>query len=517
MNLQEAAARAPFDLLVIGGGINGAAVAREAAIRGLRVALFEQDDFGFGTTWRSTRLIHGGLRYLEHGEVGLVFESLRERGRLLRERPHLVKPQPFVLPGGRFSRRPSWQMRIGLAAYDLLATGGSLPRHQSLTSAEVQHAVPGLGQKAPGGFSFYDARAVAPERIALELALEARNHGALIANHASVTTIGHTDGLVTGVTVVHRGEEFEFRGDHVINAAGPWVDAVNNTTGARLPRILGTTRGTHIAIELPAPLPDAAVLATARSDGRVFFALPHSGLLLVGTTDVRDEGDPGFVSPTRREAEYLLGEAQSLLPDYGITADMVRYAYAGLRPLLASSRGPESAITRKHAVVDHSLAGGPAGLYSVAGGKLSTYQPLAREALRAIGIHWGSNRATRPPARLAAGPGLEGRVLDHIDRYGHAAPAILGNAGRVICEHAGAVTAEISHAVRSELAASLSDVLMRRTGIAWHACRGLCCHREAAEIMASLLGWDASETAQQIAAYERDVAHHLPEWSDLSD
>ncbi len=515
MNEGEALSGRPFDVIVIGGGINGAAIAREAAVRGLRVALFEQNDFGFGTTWRSTRLIHGGLRYLEHGELRLVRESLQERARLLRERPHLVKQQRFVLPGGRFSRRPDWQVRIGLAAYDVLAYGGGLPWHRRLSGDALASLLPGMGHNVPAGFSFYDARAIGPERLALELVLEARDAGAVVANHTTVTGVLHSGGVVTGVTIEQAGARTDVAGHHVINAAGPWVDAVLRAAGEEGPRILGTTRGTHLAFELEESLPEVAAFSTAQSDGRVFFAVPHSGLLLVGTTDVRYDGDPGCVAPTRTEADYLLQEAQVLLPDYNLTPERVRYAYAGLRPLLASTGGPEAAITRRHAVVDHSNRGGPTGLYSVAGGKLSTFQPLAREALRAIGIGWGSNRAIPAPRPLGKGSGIEGRVLAHLERYGHAAPGLLRDAGKVLCSHAGAVTAEVGHAVVDEQATTLSDVLLRRMGLGWHSCRGLCCHREAADLMATLLDWDAGETARQVESFEADVRTNLPLWGEI--
>ncbi len=512
----EALSGRPFDVIVIGGGINGAAIAREAAVRGLRVALFEQEDFGFGTTWRSTRLIHGGLRYLEHGELRLVRESLQERGRLLKERPHLVKPQRFVLPGGEFSRRPGWQVRLGLAAYDALALGGGLPGHRAMSADDVALALPGMGDGAPAGFSFFDARAVGPERLTLELVLEARAAGAVVANHTTVTGVRQSGGVVTGVTIDRAGERIDVQGHHVINAAGPWVDAVLEAAGEDGPRILGMTRGTHVAFELEGPLPEVAALSTAQSDGRVFFAVPHSGLVLVGTTDVRYDGDPGCVAPTRDEVDYLLREAQALLPRYDLTAGRVRYAYAGLRPLLASTGGPEAAITRRHAVIDHSRRGGPTGLYSVAGGKLSTFQPLARETLWAIGIGWGSNRATAAPRPLGEGTGLEGRVLAHLERYGHAAEELLHGAGKVLCPHAGAVTAEVAHAVQHEEAATLSDVLLRRMGVGWHSCRGLCCHQEAAGLMAGILDWDAEETARQVGAFEADVRKNLPTLDEVT-
>lgn len=517
MNLEQAAEGPPFDAVIIGGGINGAGIARELALHGLRIALLEASDFGFGTTWRSTRLIHGGLRYLEHGELGLVRESLRERGRLLRERPHLVKPQPFVVPQLPWSRRPQWQFRVGLALYDLLARGGGLPRHGSVSPQELLARAPGMGGLAEsGGLSFFDARAVSPERVALELALEARDAGALVLNHARVTAIEVRRELVAGVQVEADGRTVSLAAPHVINAAGPWVDAVNGAAGVEGPRILGVTRGSHVAFELGESVTNAAVLATAKSDGRVFFALPHSGLLLVGTTDVRHGCGPDSVRPEASELTYLLEEAQNLFPRAGLTADHVRYVYSGLRPLLASPGKPEGAITRRHAVIDHGSRGGPAGLYSVAGGKLSTYRPLAMQVLRAIGIRpralgWHERRFPQGSGkRNAIGPQAE-----HLERYGAAAAAIARIGSATLCPHAGAVTGEVEHGVRNELATTVADVLMRRSGIAWHACRGLCCHRTVAALMAPLLGWDDARTEREALIYESELATHLPAWADV--
>src|SRR6185437_9103572 len=389
MNVAEAASGGPFDLVVIGGGINGCAIAEEAAARGLRTALFEATDFGFGTTWRSTKLIHGGLRYLEHGDVRLVFESLRERAWLLKTRPYLVKPQRFILPMLPWTRRPSWQLGVGLSAYDLLALYRGVPAHRRLSNAALRELAPFLPDETADGFTFYDARVIAPERLCLELALAARTHGALVANHATVTNIEADGRSVTAVEVEHNGQNYRFATTAVINAAGPWVDAVNRAANTGAPDLLSATRGAHILVELNERPSRDAIFSTAKSDGRVFFSVPQEELLLVGTTDDRFDGDPGAVRPTAADVDYLLSEARILLPGLDITRERIRSSYAGLRPLQKVKGGPEASISRRHAVIDHGKDGGPRGLYSVVGGKLSTFRPLAREAVATL----------RPPHR----------------------------------------------------------------------------------------------------------------------
>jgi glycerol-3-phosphate dehydrogenase len=236
----------------------------------------------------------------------------------------------------------------------------------------------------------------------------------------------------------------------------------------------------------------------------------------VGTTDVRHDCDPWAARPDAGELRYLLEEARALFPAVALAPELVRSAYTGVRPLLASTKSDAEAISRRHAVIDHGTRGGPAGLYSVAGGKLSTYRPLAMEVLRRIGR---SPEVVRAVASGSSGPALPGHlppaITDHLERYGAAAAAIARRGAEIVCEHAGAVVGEVEHAVKNEGATSVADVLMRRTGIAWHTCRGLCCHAGVAGLMAEMLGWDSLETERHVATYEREVARHLPAWDEI--
>jgi glycerol-3-phosphate dehydrogenase len=503
VRLEELASGPPLDAAIIGGGINGCAIARDLAHRGLRVALFEREDFGFGTTWRSTKLIHGGLRYLEHGDAGLVFESLRERRWLLRTRPHLVRPLRFMLPLLPWTRRPAWQLALGLTAYDVLAGRDGLPGHRRLSLDAARRGAPAMAAVS-GAFTFSDAMALSPERLALELALEAEQAGAAIFNHAPVTSIEVAAGRVAAISVGRRdaGEPVDIPVRAVVNAAGPWVDAVNALSGEGRRQLLGVTRGSHVVFEPPEGFVlKAAVLSTARADGRVFFAIPRDGLLVVGTTDERAEPCESSARPTLAEVDYLLSEAEALFPGAGLGRERVRYCYAGLRPLQQIPGGPEEAISRRHAVIRHGRAGGPEGLFSVAGGKLSTFRPLAADVARALG-------ATGDPGwpREAKAPSAGGRA----SIYGASATSVAGLGTDTVCPHSGLTEGEIRHSIRFEHASTLSDILMRRTGMAWSGDRGLCCHREAAAVAAPEVGWDEAAEAGQVAAFEADVRRNLP-------
>lgn len=514
MTLAELAAGPPLDLAVIGGGINGCAIAEEAAARGLRVALFEATDFGFGTTWRSTKLIHGGLRYLEHGDVRLVFESLRERAWLLKTRPHLVTPQRFLLPMLPWTRRPAWQLRTGLATYDMLAMYRGVPGHRRLSESRLRQLAPYLSSEADGGFSFFDARVHSPERLTLELALEARAHGAAIHNHAKVIGIAAAAGEVEAVEVNHGDSVYRIPARAVVNAAGPWVDAVNALGDLPQTELLGVTRGTHIVVELDESPGHDAVFSTAKSDGRVFFAVPQGELLLVGTTDERYEGHPSEIRPSSADIDYLLSEARELMPGRDITRERIRYAYAGLRPLQKVAGGPEAAISRRHAVIDHAKLGGARGVYSVVGGKLSTFRPLAEEIAARLGApkRYGSRGELAAPGWRDAllGSGLPKRALRHLRIYGSGIPSVLRLGTEPLCEHAPAIEGEIRHVVRYEVAETLADIMMRRTGISWASCRGLCAIDRITEIAALEAGWDAAESVRQRKAFLRELDYHLP-------
>jgi len=520
------------DVVVIGAGINGAGIAREAARAGLRVLVLEQSDVGSGTTSASTRLIHGGLRYLEHGELGLVRESLREREALLQLAPHLVEPLRLYLPIYRGARRPLWQIRIGLALYDLLSRGKSLPNHRMLSPDELLRHMPGLAARGlVGGATYFDAQVAFPERLVVENLLDAAAHGAVVLNHTAAVRIRVERGSVAGVDWRRAdGATGHVSAGRVVNAAGPWLDRVAaSVTGAR-PRsdvLVGGTKGSHLVVAPFPGAPDAALYAEAASDGRPFFIVPWNGLYLIGTTDVRYDGDPGDAAIDDRELDYLVQETERLFPDAGGIRQRVLYTMAGVRALPYAPGRAEGAITRRHLIHAHRDAH---GLYSIVGGKLTTYRALARDVLERLGRdglrHRAAPRGGEPlpgaitgaeraalEADLAAvfGPRAAARMLR---TYGRLSARLLDGArGRPELAKAAGPGAELRivelvHAMESEWAESLIDLLQRRTMLGLGADFGSGEAPLAAAALVELGIWDDARAADELAAYRRFAARH---------
>jgi glycerol-3-phosphate dehydrogenase len=369
-----------YDLVIIGGGINGAGIARDAAMRGLSVLLLEKNDFGSGTTSWSSRLIHGGLRYLEYAELPLVYESLHERRDLLKIAPHLVDHLAITIPVYRYSRRSKWILRLGMLAYDLLSIGKDLPRHRMLSREALLEQAPGVNpDHLLGGARYYDAQVTFAERLVIENIVAAREHGADVRNYSPVTGIRVRNRRVEFVQYrdLATGREQTARAPVVVNAAGPWVDRVLDVTDAKLPRLMGGTKGSHVVVGRFQGAPDGAFYVEAAADGRPIFIIPWNGQFLIGTTDIRYDGDPADAVPSREEVQYLLSETNRVFPAADLSFASLHYAYAGIRPLPRQERGPESAITRRHIIRQHSVEAH--GLVSIIGGKLTTYRHLSQQ------------------------------------------------------------------------------------------------------------------------------------------
>ncbi len=384
--------RDSFDVIVIGAGINGAGIARDAAMRGLKVLLIDKGEPGEGTTVASTRLIHGGLRYLEHFEFGLVRESLREREILLRIAPHLVKPLAITIPIYKQSKRGRLMIRAGMILYDVLSWGKSLPNHRMFSRGETLKQWQGLNPDGlVGSALYYDAQVEFPERLVMANVLSAREFGAEVLTHTRVTNLTVENGKVSRVKF---GQKFA-EAAVIINAAGPWIDQVLERVPVKSPKLIGGTKGSHVVV---APFPGApanALYVEARSDARPIFIIPWNKLYLIGTTDVRFEGDPDEVRCEPWEIDYLLSETNLALPAAHLTRDSIVDMYSGVRPLPVTGDKDEQSITRRHFIRQHPQL---PNLLSIVGGKLTTYRSLAEECVDLIFQKLGKDS---PPCRTA--------------------------------------------------------------------------------------------------------------------
>jgi glycerol-3-phosphate dehydrogenase len=527
-----------FDLILIGAGINGSGIARDATLRGLRVLVLDKGDVAGGTTSWSTRLIHGGLRYLEHREVGLVRESLQERERLLRIAPHLVRPLPLLLPIYRGDKRGRLLIRAGMVAYDVLSRGKSLPGHRVLSRAAALGRAPGLAVPGLLGAALYhDAQVEYAERLALENVLDARSRGAEIRTYHHVSEILREDGRVTGVAGndILTGEPFRYAAPVVVNVAGPWVDEVliGSNLGQRS-RLIGGSKGSHIVIDPFPGAPRDALYAEARQDGRPFFIIPWNDLYLVGTTDTRYDGDLDEVKAEEWEIDLLLTETNRVIPTAKLTRECVRYTYAGVRPLPYAPGVSEASITRRHIMLDHDASGRARGLISIVGGKLTTYRELAEQCvdlvLRKLGrAAVGSQSAEMPlpggmtdlpwgefAASFARTSGLPRQTVEHLLRvYGARAPEVLATASTPELREefdpfTGAIAAEVPWAYHEEGARTLIDVIARRTMVGLGPDAGIGADAAAAQVARDTLGWDSAKVDAEVDAYRCWVSRYQP-------
>lgn len=513
-----------FDAIVIGGGINGAGIARDAAMRGLDVLLIDRNDVASGTTPWSTRLIHGGLRYLEHGEVGLVRESLRERETLLRIAPHLVKPIEFLLPVYNQQRRGMPAIRAGMVIYDLLSAGKSLPRHRMLSRVETRRMAPGIADDGLRGAAlYYDAQVTFPERLVVENLIDAVAHGATIITRATAIGIVPRAGHVAGVDVRldARDDVLRLHATTVINAAGPWVDL--NLADLESRPLIDGTQGSHIIVDRFPGAPCGATYAEAAEDGRPFFVIPWQEWLLIGTTDVPFAGDPADARPSSDEIDYLIRQTNAAFPTATLNGASIHVAYAGVRPLPAMHGKKASEVTRRHFIRHHSRVA--SGLFSVIGGKLTTYRGLAEEVTdimcRRVG-HGdrcrtadaplpGSGDTTVATQRMhAAGvpqPAIArllsvyGSRATHVARALERTATLAGPPGQI----APLLAAEMLMAVGEEFAQSVSDVLLRRTMLGLRPGRGLDLLEPALEIARHHLGWSEARAEAERRAYLSEI------------
>lgn len=484
------------DVLVVGGGINGAGIARDLALRGLAVALVEKGDFGSGTSSASTKLIHGGLRYLERGDLRLVFESCRERQILQRIAPHLVRPLPFMIPVYRDDPRSLATIRTGLALYDTLAFFRSTRRHRILSPEEALSREPALREEGLLGAALYWDCRMDDARLCLENVLAAREAGAQTLNYLKVVGFLQHEGKICGVRCRdgEEGEEIEIEAQVVVNATGPWLQALCFLAGDRGAK-LRPTRGTHLLVPRISHGEEALYLTAGRDD-RLFFVIPWGELSLVGTTDVDHPGEPDTVAPGEEEIEYLLAELGRHLREAAPRRCDVVAGFAGLRPLIAASGPRISRISREHRIFES-----PSGLLSVGGGKYTTYRAVAAEVAGKICKRLkrgeGKSRTGHIPLPGGAGGDASSYLGRHGPRlcakYGVASsllPTLFGRYGsrtEVFFENtrgdasllspvvpgSALLRGEILYAAQFEMARTPEDLLRRRTPLALEKGRGL--------------------------------------------
>ncbi|RME21489.1 MAG: glycerol-3-phosphate dehydrogenase [Deltaproteobacteria bacterium] len=545
----DASRQTPYDLLIIGGGITGSGAARDAARRGLRVALVEMNDLAFGTSSRSSKLVHGGLRYLEQGEFSLVFEAVTERRILMEIAPHLVNPLSFVFPVFKHSRRGVFTVNVGMWLYDGLSLFRSPKIHRNLSRKQVIQELPMLKQEGLRGAPlFYDC-ATDDARLTLESALDATRHGATVATWCKVLGfVRDGDGRIIGARVhdEQARRELEVRAHAVINATGPWSDRTRSLAGSGAAPRLRPTKGVHVVVDYERLPVQHAVVCFHPRDGRVLFAIPWGDRTYIGTTDTDYTDDPGEVCADRADVRYLIEASNDYFPAAALTEDDIIATWAGVRPLISEEGAAgESSVSREHDIrVD------PDGLITIAGGKLTTYRKMAEEVVdKALGMLMvtGHGRTDLREARTATEPlpGAVGwpedddheavarQVLDAADRrigpdtarlladtYGMrgldvaarvAADPLLG--ARLVPDRPE-ILAQVDFAVTEELAETVRDVLIRRTQLFFRDHdQGLGASDAVAERMAELLGWSEDRMTREVLAYQAEVARSR-RWRD---
>ncbi len=515
-----------FDVLVIGGGVVGAGAALDAATRGLSVALVEARDYASGTSSRSSKLVHGGLRYLEQLDFSLVREAQRERSLILNELcPHLARPIPFIYP----LQHRGWErlyVGAGIALYDALGRRSGVPRHKHLTRSGARRLFPGLREDAlVGAIRYYDGQ-VDDARHTMTLVRTARRYGAACANSVRVVDFRRCGERVAGAVVrdLESGAELEVRAKHTINAAGVWTDEIQRLVGGRGELRVRASKGVHLVV--PRDRIDGTVGVISRTQNSVLFVIPWGGHWIIGTTDTDWILDLAHPAASRSDIDYLLAQANKLLRTR-LTRDDIQGVYAGLRPLLAGESDATSRLSREHAVVTPV-----AGLTIVAGGKYTTYRVMAKDAvdaaLQARGAAAPESVTSRVALvgadgfaalwnareRLAAESALEPRRIEHLlRRYGSLLPDLLEliaedpALGQPLAAAPQYLRAELRYGAEAEGALHLDDLLARRTRISIETFdRGVASAAEAARLAAPVLGWSDDVVAGEIAHYEARVA-----------
>lgn len=537
------------DVVIIGGGITGAMIAWDASLRGLSVALVEANDFGHATTAGSSKLIHGGLRYLKNLEFGLIRESLKERRVWEITAPHMVFPLEFIMPTTGLGSKSRWLTSLGLSIYDWLAFDRNwlndddkkIPAHKSLSTRELLEMQPRLNPKGlRGGVSYFDCQMMSPERLCLECLIGASQNGAQIANYAKAMKFKY--GIANGVRAVNAvevtdafcGARYVIRGRMFINATGPWADLIQESAiGGSAARSLIRSKGVHL---ITRNLTRNQAVAIQTSGGH-FFILPWRGHSIIGTTDTIFKGNPEELCVTEDDIELLMSLVNEAMPDLNLQRRDVLHAYAGLRPLVDSDPGVDKEnsynASRKVEVFDHADED-LACFISVIGGKWTTARLIAEKTVDLV--YQKLNRTTRscetsttplPGGELGKFESYKKRAHQKYEflapsvcenlvaTYGSMMPDVAKLAAESpdLCDsihgRSADIAAQVVHAVQNEMAMTVDDILFRRTGIGTLGHPGGDAVTRIARIMSTEFGWDAAETIRQVEATESQFINSL--------
>ncbi|MCJ8150019.1 glycerol-3-phosphate dehydrogenase/oxidase [Shinella sedimenti] len=545
-----------FDVIILGAGINGAGLFRDLCLQGLKCLIVEKADFGAGTSAAPSRLIHGGIKYLETGELGLVAQSTLERNLLLRNAPHCVEPLPTFIPSfslmkGAFAAlrtllgsttaprsRGALLIKIGLALYDLYgARHRVMPKHQFFFRRKALQEMPALTPRIVAGGIYYDAKISRPERLVWELVRDGLNASTGSGAMNGATLVGQRDCLITLRDA--DGVERLVRAGTVVNAAGPWIDHVNETLGIS-GKLIGGTKGSHILLQHPELVKSlkGRMIYFEADDGRICLVYDFLGLALVGSTDIKAD-NPDTVRCEEDEIDYFIASLRSLLPKLDFSRDQIVYAYSGIRPLPASDASNPGLISRDHsAPVAEPAKGRPFPVISLVGGKWTTFRGFAEEVADTIlsrtsrsrtvstqmlpiggGRDFPTDDAARKAwiARRAAESGLPAsRIEGLLARYGTTADAVLAHIRKVgdqpLAHVEGYGQGEIDWVVRNEMVGHLADIVMRRTTLAIEGKLTAAGLDEIARVAATALGWNDDKLAAELAS----VTAHLTTFNRVS-
>ena len=513
-----------FDVLVIGGGIVGAGIARDAAMRGLRVALIERGDVASGTSSKTSKLIHGGLRYLEQRQIRLVYESLQERHIWRTIAPQWVWPLSLMIPIYRSDPRPPWQIALGLWCYDRLAGSRGLRTHRMMDSSQAERMAPGLRTEDLRAAALYADCQMNDARLWLATLLQAISFGAVCCNYVRLVSFDRASDRLQGAVVedVRTGEQFGVRATVLVNATGPWSDHIRRLSDPSAPERLAPTKGIHLLVS---KLTEQAMFVQARADRRMIFLLPWGGYSLIGTTESAGISSLDDLWANEQEVDYLLSEINRIFPAARLRPADIVATYAGARPLLAFS-GSSTQASREHRIeVDRF------GLVSVMGGKFTTSRRMAAQAVDLIVTrkHFTVERSLTDQISLVEpaqpvvlnrwqeatrriAPELLARLLAtygagafHILRLLEFEPSL----HQLVCPHHEQIQAELVYAIEEELACTVSDLLIRRTPIAFSSCQGLDALSMVADLLQRYGRLSAEEVHEQIIAYQQFLVRSL--------